>query len=78
MVGLMMMRVLILVSLFVAVNCIPLEDFYSFGADEGDDALEKDLNLILFNYLDQYASVQLSLSNITIVGESHQTVFVSF
>ncbi len=41
----MMMRVLILVSLFVAGNCIPLEEFYSFGAGEGDAALEKGFNL---------------------------------
>ncbi len=71
------MRVLILVSLFVAGNCILLEDFYSFGADEGDAALEKGINLTYYNYPEQYVSVQLSLSNITVLGESHQTIFVS-
>ncbi len=73
----MMMRVLILVSLFVAVNCIPLEEFYSFGVDEGDAALEKGFNLTYYYPNDQYASVELSLSNITVSGESHQTIFVS-
>ncbi len=74
-VALKMMRVLILVSLFVAGTSIPLEDFYSFGAVEGGAALEKGLSL---TYGYQYASVKLSLSNITIVGKSHQTIFVSF
>ncbi len=72
-----MMKVLILVSLFVVGTCIPLEEFYSFGADEGDAALEKGFNLTYYYPDDQYASVELSLSNITVSGESHQTIFVS-
>ena len=77
-VALKIMKVLILVSLFVAGTSIPLEDFYSFGVVEGDVALEKGLSLTYYNYGYQYASVKLSLSNITIVGKSRQTIFVSF
>ena len=73
----MMIRVLILVSLFVAGNCIPLKDFYSFGVVEGDAALEKGFNLTYYNYQEQYASVQLSFSNINLLGKNHQTIFVS-
>ncbi len=74
MVTIMMMPIFSLLILsscsFSAVLCIPLDQFYPFGRDNGDTLLPKTLD-------GSSPPIQLDISSFPFFGQDHRIIFVS-
>ncbi len=55
---------------FSAVLCIPLDQFYPFGRDNGDTLLPKTLD-------GSSPPIQLNISSFPFFGQDHRVIFVS-